>query len=334
MTKSTDSEIADRIDAHLHRLCKPPGSLGDLETIARRLCLVQNSIHPNTKPRHVTIFAADHGVVTEGVSAWPSDVTAAVATLMMDKRTASGVFAKALDATYEIIDVGLLRPIAANPTPRGTKNLLHEAAMTESQFDDAWQTGIDRAQSAFAAGNRLVIGGEMGIGNTTSASCLACLIANVPIDLAVGRGAGVDDVGLQRKRDVVRQAVDRIRSRGPLDPKQIACEAGGFEIVALAGYYQRASRLGLNILLDGFIATSAALIAEAMHPGTCNSIIAGHLSCEPGHVAMLSYLGLTACLDLKLRLGEATGALAALPLVDLAAAMMNNMATIDELAIE
>jgi nicotinate-nucleotide--dimethylbenzimidazole phosphoribosyltransferase len=346
MNQMTDLRI--QIDERIGRLCKPPGSLGDLEMIARRLCLIQNTIHPVTKPRRVTIFAADHGVTREGVSAWPSQVTAAVSTLMLAGRTASGVFANALDASYELVDVGLLRDIFpqqgseepkvsfsrnGNGRPRGTKNLLVESAMTEGEFDDAWQAGVDRANGASEMGNRLVIGGEMGIGNTTSASCLACLLANVPIEAAIGRGAGIDDQGMSRKRAVVEQAVARVRLIEPITAQQIASEVGGLEIVALAGFYARAAQLGLTIVLDGFIATAAALVAEAIYPGTCRSMIAGHLSTEPGHMSMLSHLGLVAMLDMKLRLGEGTGALAALSLIDLSAAMMNHMATLDDLAI-
>jgi nicotinate-nucleotide--dimethylbenzimidazole phosphoribosyltransferase len=336
MMVKTELNIASRIDERLDTLCMPPGSLGELEVIARRLCLVQGSLQPKTKPRRVSIFAADHGVVCEGVTAWPSQVTAAVSTLMLTGRTASGVFAKSLDASYEIIDVGLLRSIQPSSpvsAPRGTKNLLLEAAMTETEFEQAWQAGVDRAQAASESGNQLVIGGEMGIGNTTSASCLACLLANVPIESAIGRGAGVDDQGLIRKREVVRQAVARVKGLDLQNARQISCQVGGLEIVALAGFYSRSAQLNLTIVLDGFIATAAALIAEAISPGTCRRMIAGHLSTEPGHTAMLSTLGLVACVDLKLRLGEGTGALAALPLIDLAAAMMNNMATLDEIEL-
>jgi nicotinate-nucleotide--dimethylbenzimidazole phosphoribosyltransferase len=194
--------------------------------------------------------------------------------------------------------------------------------------------GVDRANAAAAAGCRIVIGGEMGIGNTTSASCIVSLLTNVEsgcIASIVGRGAGVDDRGLEKKIAVITDATNRVRSLKNVDAKRIACEVGGLEIVALSGFYTQSAERGMTILLDGFIATSAALLAQAMMPHVTDNMIAGHRSSEPGHQLSLSKLNLSPVLDLGLRLGEATGALTALPLLDLAATMMNEMATLEEL---
>lgn len=342
MKPSLQSQVDDR----LRRLCKPPGSLGALESLARQLCLCQQTSQPETSPRRVVIFAADHGVVCEGVTAWPSAATAMVVDLMIQGRTASGVFAKRLDCDYQVVDVGLLRapcrvqrqgigdaPSVAAVQRRCTENLLHAAAMTVPDFEHVWNVGSSRARSAMADGCRLVIGGEMGIGNTTSASCVIGLLTGTDAEQVVGRGAGIDDAGLARKHEVVRAALSRVRSLGDIDTKQIACEVGGLEIVALAGFYATAAELGLTILLDGLIATSAALIADGLFPGTRKQMIAGHRSTEPGHMVALKQLELNPLLDLGFRLGEATGALAALPLVDLAAEMINQMATLDELKL-
>jgi len=378
--KLTSKQISNRLAI----LCKPPGSLGVLESIAERLCQIQQTLAPVTKPRHVAIFAADHGVVAEGVSAWPSSVTRAVVNLMPSQRTASGVFARELDCTYEVIDVGLNRAINIEPnnpepmalatgldsttigpiTPEasaygsgqipystrsstrdsaqlihaakrdGTANLLHKPAMQAEDFDHAWSVGKDRAFEAINAGNKLLIGGEMGIGNTTSASCLVALLTDSDPEVVVGRGAGIDDEGLARKKHVVANAVQRVRLLGKCSPKQIACEVGGLEIVALAGYYAEGATRGATLVLDGFIATAAALVAESIAPGTSRSMIAGHRSVEPGHAIALASLDLNPVLDLQMRLGEATGALASLPLIDLAAAMIREMATLDELKLE
>jgi nicotinate-nucleotide--dimethylbenzimidazole phosphoribosyltransferase len=331
MDDSFSKQIADRID----QLCKPPGSLGAIESFAQQLCQIQRTFNPKTKPRHVSIFAADHGVVRQGVTAWPSEVTAAVTEVMGRSRTASGVFAGSLGCSYEVIDIGLLRPCSAPVVDaakrRSTGDLLIEPAMSTADFEHAWQVGVERASTASAAGNRLLIGGEMGIGNTTPASCLIGLLCNVESERIVGRGAGIDDAGLIRKREVVAHAIQRVRSLGDVDPKRIACEVGGLEIVALAGFYYAARCCGCTILLDGLIATSAALLVDAMFPGTRESMIAGHQSAEPGHVTALEQLQLKPVLDLGMRLGEGTGALAALPLLDLAAAMMCDMASLSEL---
>jgi nicotinate-nucleotide--dimethylbenzimidazole phosphoribosyltransferase len=329
----SDANIAERIN----QLCKPPGSLGALEAIAHRLCRIQQTLKPVTQPRHVTIFAADHGVVRQGVSAWPSEVTAAVTDVMGRGRTASGVFANALQCSYEVVDVGLMRscesPIINAAERRMTGDLMIESAMTTAEFDHAWQVGAERAARAAEAGSKILIGGEMGIGNTTPASCLIALLCNVESDRVVGRGAGVDDAGLQRKREVVAKAVKRVRALGSLTPQQIGAELGGLEIVALAGFYREAARRSLTIVLDGLIATSAAVLADSIFPGTCENMIAGHQSTEPGNLAALETLKLEPVLNMQMRLGEATGALAALPLLDLAAAMMNNMATLSELSL-
>jgi len=206
--------------------------------------------------------------------------------------------------------------------------------MQADDFDHAWSVGKDRASKAINAGNKLLIGGEMGIGNTTSASCLVALLTDSDPEVVVGRGAGIDDEGLARKKYVVANAVQRVRSLGKCSPKQIACEVGGLEIVALAGYYAEGAERGATLVLDGFIATAAALVAESIAPGTSRSMIAGHRSLEPGHAIALASLDLKPVLDLQMRLGEATGALASLPLIDLAAAMIREMATLDELKLE
>ncbi|MGY8769041.1 MAG: nicotinate-nucleotide--dimethylbenzimidazole phosphoribosyltransferase [Pirellulales bacterium] len=317
----------EEIQNKLNSLCKPTGSLGVLETIALDLCRIQQTLSPATSPRHITIFAADHGVVCEGVSAWPSEVTAAVVKVMQTERTASGVFAKSLGCTYEVVDAGLMTPIS-----QGTENLLREPAMTALELDRAWDIGKQHATVAHDSGNVLLIGGEMGIGNTTAASCLIGLLTEVNPQDIVGRGAGIDDATLIQKQQVVTTAIERVQSLGTLSAKEITCQVGGFEIVSLAGFYVEGARRGKTLLIDGLIATAAALIAEAMHPGTRDFMIAGHRSTEPGHAAALKHMQLEPILDLKMRLGEATGALSALPLLDLASSMMN-MATLDELEL-
>lgn len=333
-------DFDDRVSQTLDRLCKPPGSLGELETVARRLCHLQRTVRPRTRPRRAVVFAADHGVTVEGVTAWPRHITRAVVDIMRQGRTASGVFARSLGCDYEVVDVGLNKALpdggslVQGSVRHGTGNIRIEPAMSEDDFARAWQIGVDRAIAADDVGDKLVIGGEMGIGNTTAASCLVCLLGDTRVAESVGHGAGINDEGLARKRRVVDDALARVRNLESTSVKRQVREVAGLEIIALAGFYAEAARRRLTILLDGFIATAAAMVAESIHPGTRQQMIAGHRSTEPGHVAALRILQLEPVLDLKMRLGEATGALAALPTLDLAAAMIGEMATLDDLEIQ
>lgn len=328
------------VEMHLDGLCKPPSSLGALETFAQRLCMTQQTLSPVTKPRHATIFAADHGVTCEGVTAWPSEVTGAVVSFMRQGRTASGVFANSLGCSYEVVDVGLLSPVCAAEgclidaaSRRGTGNLLREPAMTPSDFDHAWRIGEEHAGIACDGGAMVLIGGEMGIGNTTAASCLIGLLCDVPAEQVTGRGAGIDDATLRHKRTVVAQSMTRVRDLGVSNASEIACQVGGLEIVSLAGFYSEAAKRKRTILVDGLIATSAALLAEAIRGGARNQMIASHRSTEPGHLSALEMLQLEPVLDMGMRLGEASGALACLPLLDLAAEMCSRMASLNELEV-
>ena len=334
----THSQIKDQIAS----LCKPPGSLGDIEQVAIQLCTIQRTLHPKVNPRSVTVFAADHGVTKEGVSAWPSSVTRSVVQMMQSARTASGAFAGVLDCEYEVVDVGLHMPLRQyddivldRAKRRGTGNLRIEPALSEDDYQYAWNVGKERATVAVNAGSRLLIGGEMGIGNTTAATCLIALLCDVhendSVDSIVGTGAGADESQLAKKRMVVRDSIQRVRLLGSLTPQQIGCHVGGLEIVSLAGYYATGANLGVTLLLDGVIATSAALLAEAVQSGTVQYMIAGHHSPEPAHQIALKQLGLEPIQDLRMRLGEATGALASVPILDLAVSMMDKMAFIEEL---
>ncbi len=326
---------------HLGRLAKPLGSLGRLEDVAIRLSTIQGTLAPRTKPRRLVLFAADHGVVAEGVTMWPSSVTGVMIGSILRRGAACSMLANTADADLRLIDVGTQ---ADAPTEQpnyrvrkvgpGTANLALGPAMTATEFEQAIAIGRDEALRAYDDGIVVVAAGELGIGNTTAASCLAVLLGDVPLDRAVGRGAGADDATLARKRQVVTQATARARDRIDADLRGAVAAVAGFEIVAMAGFFLEAHRLRLTIVLDGMIATAAALIAEALGPGTAGSMIAAHRSAEPGHAAMLGKLGLEPMLsDWQLRLGEGTGALLAFPLLDAAAAMIGGMHTLDELGI-
>lgn len=332
------------IRAHLDALAKPRGSLGRLEDIAVRLALTQARLDPATRPRRVVLFAGDHGCVADGVSAWPSAVTGMMVATILAGRATSSALAAAHDCALRLVDVGMaggrpLDPPAFFRDARvvdGTASLAHGPAMTPARFDAAWGVGADEAMRALAghpeqARARLLIAGEMGIGNTTPAACLTALLTGLDADAAVGRGAGAGDAVLAAKRRVVADAVMRARD----EPDHRAAIAGvcGYEIAAMAGFYAAGAAARATLLLDGYVATAAALVAEALAPGTARAMIAGHRSAEPGHTAALAHLGLDPVLDWGMRLGEGTGALVALPLLDAAAALLTGVARLDSIGV-
>ncbi len=327
--------------AHLDALAKPQRSLGRLETLAVRLATIQQRLDPIVRPRRVVLFAGDHGVVAQGVSAWPSAVTGLMVDTILAGRATSSALAAAQGCELRLVDVGVSAPPPIDPpgvyrnarVADGTRDLALGPAMTLAEFDAAWQVGADEARSAVDDGVRLLIAGEMGIGNTTPAACLTALLVDTDPELATGRGAGADDAMLAAKRRVVATATARARARARvrLDLRTAIAEVAGLEIVAMAGFFAEGARLGATLLLDGYVATAAALIAEALRPGTAHAIIAAHRSAEPGHAAALARLGLEPLLEWEMRLGEGTGALVALPLLDSAVALLTGVARLDEL---
>lgn len=205
--------------------------------------------------------------------------------------------------------------------------------MTAGQFDAAWAVGASEAQRALDEGYPLLIAGEMGIGNTTSAACLTVLLAGAPVSLAVGRGAGADDATLATKKAIVTNAIKRAGELLPDQPRAAIASVSGFEIAAMAGFFATGAAGGATLLLDGYVATAAALIAERLASGTARSMIAAHRSAEPGHGAALATLSLEPVLDWQMRLGEGTGALVALPLLDSAAALLRDVARLADLGV-
>jgi nicotinate-nucleotide--dimethylbenzimidazole phosphoribosyltransferase len=328
------------VRAQLDRLTKPPGSLGSLEDLAARLCTIQQTLRPVTRPRLLALFAGDHGVVDEGVTAWPRAVTAAMVENILAGGAASSVLARSTGTLLRLIDVGTQAP--ARPESEGyrcarlapgTANLAHQPAMDVDLFEAALAIGASEAARACEHGVRVVAGGEMGIGNTTPAACLAALLGGFSTAAVTGRGAGADDATLARKRAVVERAVARARPLLARQPRLAMAAVAGFEIAAMAGFYIHAARSGLTIVLDGFIATAAAMVAEQLAPATATAMIASHGSAEPGHAPMLAHLGLSPFLDWRMRLGEGSGALLLMPLLDAAAAMIRDMASFDSAGI-
>jgi len=335
----TASVVRARLDA----LAKPPGSLGRLERLAERLAVTQGTLAPVTRPRQLLLFAGDHGVVEAGVGIWPSSVTAAMMSLIAAGRASSSALAAACDTAVVLVDVGSLAEPGTDARPagwydarvrRGTHNLAAGPALTTSEFADALAVGASAARRAMEAGCRVIALGEMGIGNTTPAACLTALLTGATPADVVGRGAGATSDTLARKTAIVEAASTRARGLAQQEPDKVAAMASvaGLEIVAIAGAIAAARAAGVTVILDGFVTGAAALVAAALDPAALDTAIAAHRGAEPGHAIALDHLGLEPYLEWDLRLGEGTGALLLLPLVDAAAALLSNVATLAEVA--
>lgn len=330
----------EQVRQHLDQLTKPPGSLGRLEDLAARLCLLQGTFAPETRPRRLVVFAGDHGVVAEGVTAWPATVTGLMIDNILRGGAASSVLARATGTDLVLVDAGSrAEPHPDHPAYRdgreraGSRNLAREPALTPEEWDRAMALGQREAERARDDGMRVVAAGEMGIGNSTPAACLAALLLDLPAGRTTGRGAGADDPTLERKRTVVEAAVGRARGILAAEPRRALASVAGWEIAAMAGFFVGARELGLTAVLDGFIASAAALAAEHLYPGTARGLIAAHRSAEDGHRAVLAALGLEPLLDWEMRLGEGTAALLVMPLLDAAAAIVRDMATFEQLGL-
>jgi nicotinate-nucleotide--dimethylbenzimidazole phosphoribosyltransferase len=327
----SDADIQQQARARQAQLTKPPGSLGRLESAAIHLAGLQRTEQPAVERVWVSVFAADHGVAGEGVSAFPQAVTGEMVRNFAGGGAAISVLARALDARLDVVNLGTVNdPGEIDGVRRAiiapsTANFCDAPAMEVDQLATAMAVGAERVQAAKAAGAQLFIGGEMGIGNTTAATALACaLLQDSPQQLA-GAGTGLDSAGIARKRAVVERALARhAEAVEPLE--QLRC-LGGFEIAALTGAYIAAAQAGVPVLVDGFITSVAALAAVRIQRGVHEWLLFGHRSQERGHTAVLAALDAEPLLDLGLRLGEASGAAVAVPLLRLACALHNGMAT-------
>lgn len=327
-TDALEGALRDALDAKT----KPPGSLGRLEDLAVALGLAQRSPRPSVDPARIVVFAADHGVAGEGVSAFPAEVTAQMVGNFVAGGAAVAVLGRTADASLEVVDVGVAADLSAlegivhDKVARGTANLRVAAAMTHEELDAALASGRRAVVRAAGAGARTLLLGEMGIANTTSAAVLTGLLCKGSADVVTGRGTGLGDAALGRKRDVVRDALGRLDGCAR-DPLECLREAGGLEIAALVGAMLEAPAHRLVVVVDGYIVTAAALVACRLRPEARRQLVFAHRSAEPGHDLALAALEAEPLLDLGLRLGEGSGAVLALPLLRAAAAVLADMAT-------
>ncbi|MCY4256588.1 MAG: nicotinate-nucleotide--dimethylbenzimidazole phosphoribosyltransferase [Gammaproteobacteria bacterium] len=325
-----DRAVAEAIDSKT----KPVGSLGRLESLAAQLARVQQTLAPKAERCKLTVFAGDHGIASAGVSAFPPEVTRQMLLNFLAGGAAANVMARALGVDFAVVDAGVTGLPVEHPRlvsrriAAGTLNSLEQPAMSAEQCESALRAG---SEAGGDGAHEAVCFGEMGIGNTSSASLVAAKILGLPIDRLVGSGTGLDAVGLDRKRRVLDAAA--ARTSAELDPSAALREYGGFESVMLAGAMLGAAQAGKLVLVDGFIATVSALAAARLSPEIMGNLVFAHRSAETGHSVVLEALGARPLLELDLRLGEGTGALLAWPLVRAAAAMLRDMASFESAGV-
>ncbi|NVZ99695.1 nicotinate-nucleotide--dimethylbenzimidazole phosphoribosyltransferase [Pseudomonas gingeri] len=336
--KAIDLQAREAAFERQQQLTKPAGSLGLLEQVAVQLAGLQGRLKPRVDHLWIAIFAGDHGVVAEGVSAYPQEVTGQMLANFIGGGAAISVLARQLGAQLDVNDLGTVTPMLNLPGVRhlqigaGTANFVQGPAMTEAQGRLALAAGRDSVRRAVAAGSELFIGGEMGIGNTAAASAVACALLGCPANLLAGPGTGLDPAGVSHKAQVIERAL-ALHAGHTNDPLQALLCLGGFEIAALAGAYLACAQEGVAALVDGFICTVAAMVAVRLSPDCRDWLIFAHRGAELGHRHVLESLLAEPLLELGLRLGEGSGAALAVPLLRLACDLHGQMATFAEAAV-
>jgi nicotinate-nucleotide--dimethylbenzimidazole phosphoribosyltransferase len=334
-----DADAAAAARERQGQLTKPPGSLGYLEDLSVRLAGIAGECPPPVpEPAAVAVFAGDHGVHAQGVTPWPQEVTAQMVANFLASTAVVNAIAAQAGAEVCVVDVGVAADLPAAPglLPRkvrhGTADMTETAAMTRQEAQQAVEAGIETARDLVTAGSRCLVTGDMGIANTTASAALVATFTGADPAEVTGRGTGVDDQTLAHKVDVVRRALER-HQPDAADPLGALAAVGGLEHAALTGYLLGAAALRVPVVLDGVIACAAALAAAAFCPDAVGYMIAGHRSTEPGASRALTALGLRPVLDLGLRLGEGSGAVLALPIVQAAARVLRDVATFDSAGV-
>lgn len=324
-------EIGEEVSAYVDTLTKPIGSLGRLESIAIELAEMTGDNFPKVTPPAAIVFASDHGITEEGVSAYPKEVTAQMVDNFLQGGAAMNIFCDEINALFAIVDVGVAKDIehgqlTSKKIRYGTRNFYKEDAMTEKETIQALDIGKQEVKKMINRGARTIIVGEMGIGNTTSASAIIATITKQSLEKLTGPGTGLSADGMQRKVEIIKAALKN-RQPNPHNPIDILKKVGGYEIGAMAGAMLEAAKNELPIIVDGLICTAAALIAKGINRQVTDYMFVGHRSLEPGHDKALALLQKKPLLDLQMHLGEGTGAALAFPLVESASNMLLRMAT-------
>jgi nicotinate-nucleotide--dimethylbenzimidazole phosphoribosyltransferase len=332
-----------RARARLDQLTKPLGSLGRLEDLAAQMVSIREEAFAEPMRKAVYVFAADHGVTAEGVSAYPSAVTRQMVLNFLAHGAAVNVLAKLHQAEVNVVDVGvdadfdLIDGLQHHKVRRGTRNMIREPAMNADELTKALDVGFKLADDAKARRHNLIAVGEMGIGNTTAASAITSALTREPVSLITGKGTGLNSEALERKGLAVEAVLKRhftdFKTAITPDPLDVLRCVGGLEIAAMTGFILGAARHRIAVVVDGFISTAAAAIAFAIAPQVGGYLFAGHQSEEPGHRVLLEFIGLKPILALNMRLGEGTGAVLAMPILESALCLYNQMATFESAGV-
>ena len=344
--RPVDPIFVEKARERLDNLTKPQGSLGRLEEFAERLVAITEDTMPVLDKKVIFTFAGDHGVAEEGVSAYPSEVTKQMVFNFLNGGAGIHVLARHAGAEVVVVDIGVKSKIAGAIIRKqmgkgnfvskkiffGTKNMRHGPAMSKNEAVKCIQAGIDLAYDYAGQGYKIFATGEMGIGNTTPSSAIAAVLTGRPVSEVTGKGTGIEDETLKIKIRVIEDAI-RVNNPDPSDPVDVLSKVGGAEIGGIAGLIIGAGARGLPVVVDGFISTAGALIAYCLEPKTKDYMFSAHNSVERGHKAMLDKIGLQPILDLRLRLGEGTGAALAMLMIEAGLKIYKEMATFDQAAV-
>lgn len=332
-----DKEAMAETQKHLDNLTKPPGSLGVLENIALKLAGITGSSYPTIKDKAVVVMAGDHGVVAQGVTPWPQEVTCQMVYNFVNGGAAINVLTRHAGARVVVVDIGVATDITSSQVlsrkvKYGTDDMAVGPAMSREEALRAIETGREVVWEEIDQGVGLIGTGEMGIGNTTPSSAILAAFSGYPLERIVGRGTGCDDERLRLKINVIERAL-AVNQPDPRDAVDVLAKVGGLEIAGLTGCILGAAARRVPVVIDGFISSAAALVATRIEPRVRDYIIASHLSEEPGHEIMLNLMGLEAMLRMKMRLGEGTGAALAFNLIDASTKILREMATFSDAGV-
>ena len=330
--KTPDPGLLKKAQAKLNDLTKPQGSLGRLEELAKQIVSITGNLAPVINKKVILVMAGDHGVVKDGVSAYPQEVTMQMVLNFLGEGAAINVLAKHIGAEVQVVDMGVAaefepnRKLLDKKIARGTENIAEGPAMTEQQAVNALEAGIEVAEMMIGNGYNIIATGDMGIGNTTPSSAITSVICKIDVEEVAGFGTGIDREGLKKKIEAIRTAI-KINKPDPGNGIDMLAKVGGFEIGGIAGIILGCAAHRTPVVIDGFISSAGALIAHAIEPKCAYYMIPSHCSVEKGHRIALAHLGLSPLFDFDMRLGEGTGAAIGISITEAAVKILNEMAT-------
>ena len=337
-----DQEIIQQAREHTSGLVMPHRALGELHLIGERICGIQRTLEPSVKKKAVLVMAADHGIATQGVSAYPQEVTGEMVKTFVRGGAGINVLARQAGARVLVVDMGTVpdileqtsgeNPLLVRKIARGTRDFTRGPAMTREQAEQSVMAGYEAAAGLFEQGVELLGTGDMGIGNTSPSSAIGAVITGHPVERMTGRGTGVDDETFARKCETIQKGID-INVPDPKNPFDVLRKVGGFEIGGIAGAILAAARFQRPVVVDGLISTAGALLAYAMCPTVADYMFAGHRSVEQGHQFMLEHMGLRPILDLGMRLGEGTGAALAMHIIEAGICVFREVLTFERAGV-